>query len=225
MIEFGVDVNVDVDGSTPLHIAADCDRAGRAIDILVEAGANMEARDSLGQTPLNANADNIDAVRPLLSHGADVNTQDNQDRAPLHHALGAHEDWDDSPSLNMNGAETVDLMLKAGADETMLDDEGRTPAEIYITKNWTWEGSSRRDAKKEIVRACGLLASAPADRRWRRRALLVMCIARYRREEVQLMDEPAGATSDNWARVAAWVLDAGLEMGMEGVFRTIVGYL
>lgn len=35
----------------------------------------------------------------------------------------------------------------------------------------------------------------------------------------------AGNASNDWARVAAWVLGAGLDMGMEGEFWTIVGHL
>lgn len=42
---------------------------------------------------------------------------------------------------------------------------------------------------------------------------------------MQLLRDAAGGASDDWTRVAAWVLGAGLEGGMEGIFRTIVMYL
>lgn len=81
--------------------------------------------------------------------------------------------------------------------------------------------------REEMDRIRELLGNAPAhraDRRWRRRAVLVMCIARHRRGEAQPLSGADGGASDNWTRVAAWVLDVGLESGTEGLFRTIVGY-
>lgn len=53
-----------------------------------------------------------------------------------------------------------------------------------------------------------------------------MCIALHRRGEAQLVaDAAGGAAGDGWTRVAVWVLGDGLDVGMGGVFRTIVTYL
>lgn len=92
----------------------------------------------------------------------------------------------------------MDFLLKSGADETVTDDEGKTAVQrldqgalnpnLYYTEGGTAGYYSARHARK-------LLANAPAgraNRRWRRRALLVMCIARHRRGEAQLLDEAAG---------------------------------
>ncbi|CAN0071266.1 unnamed protein product, partial [Scytosiphon promiscuus] len=138
LIEFGADVNcADSDGwMTPLHAAVyrganrrygeleDC------IDMLVAAGANLEARNPKGQTPLNFGAAQIDVVRSL----------------------------------------TVDLLLKAGADPTLLDVKGRTPAGRIRTDPWGCDVGQASEVKDQIRRACELLTGAP----WRRRALLVM---------------------------------------------------
>ena len=48
-----------------------------------------------------------------------------------------------------------------------------------------------------------------ADRRWRRRPLLVMCITRHRRREAQLRNDAAGDASDGWIRVTLWMLGPG----------------
>ena len=73
VVEHGADVNskgaVDI---TALHVAAISNRAA-AIEALVEAGANTEAkRESSGSAPLHAAAisGNLAAVLALLKHGA-----------------------------------------------------------------------------------------------------------------------------------------------------------
>lgn len=218
MIELGVDVNGhDENGTTPLHAAVfrgleqPFPQQEACIDMLIAAGANIEARCPQGRTPLNVGAAQIRVVRSLVDHGAEVNTQDNEGSTPLHRAIGDR-------FMNVDFAETVDALLRAGADEAVLDGQGRTPAEREV-----YNTCDVPDWKEKQSRARGLLAAAPADRRWRRRALLVMCIARHRREEAQLPDDTAGSGSgEGWGGVAARVLHMGLDMG---VLRAIVGFL
>ena len=232
MIEFGgVDVNFpDEGGATPLHWNCPRDpcvfenKYLEKIKVLVAAGANLEARDSDGRTPLNACVDWVypEYIRTLLSHGADANTLDNEGNTPLHRVVGE--------VFSGEGAdypERVELLLKAGADETMLDGTGQTAAERLeegLTRQLYDEDTEDFD---EINRIFELLENAPIDRRWWRRGLLLMCIARHRKgEEWQLLgDSCAGGTNDGWAHVAAWVLDVGLEVGTGGIFRMIVEYL
>ena len=90
-------------GVTPLHVAA---REGHndAVSALLDAGADLDARDDHGRTPLfvASGAHKIETVRLLLEAGAAVNAARKDGRTALH-----------------AGAENramVELLLDAGAD-------------------------------------------------------------------------------------------------------------
>lgn len=224
MLDLGVDVNVANDnGWTPLHHASKT----IMVDMMVEAGAEMEARDLNGQTPLSISSGNSshEAVRALISHGADVNAQDAWGCTPLY--------WAAVPALNRRAAEAVDLLLKSGADETIANADGRTAIDVVGTA----EGCGDID-HQGIDRVCDLLANAPADRAWRRRGLLLLCVTRSRNKQsiaaegVSIPDASSvvraakGTFRDkaiDSARLAVWVSELGL--GMNEIFRTIVAYL
>ncbi|AIE85790.1 globin [Fimbriimonas ginsengisoli Gsoil 348] len=79
LIAHGANVNqvTGVGGMTPLHMSA---RRGTVAiaEALLEAGANIEARDSNGETPLRraVNCGKEDVVRLLVAHGADPLSRD-----------------------------------------------------------------------------------------------------------------------------------------------------
>ena len=77
-------------GWTLLHIAA---RHGTVtiIQLLVEKGADMNARDRLGWTPLHtaASAGRLDNFDYLVAHGADVNAKSNSGATPRDYAQRA----------------------------------------------------------------------------------------------------------------------------------------
>lgn len=76
LLAAGADPNartVDVGGATPLHLAARAGDPGTVLALL-QGGAEIDAREeSWGQTPLifAASANRLEAVRVLLTHGAD----------------------------------------------------------------------------------------------------------------------------------------------------------
>ncbi|CAM9716869.1 unnamed protein product, partial [Hapterophycus canaliculatus] len=158
IIGFGGGGVVDVhcsssNGRTALHTAALGKEAG-AIDVLVEAGARVQARDLSAATPLHHASGTLDreVVAALLLHGADPNALNNLHQTPLHlvaSQVGA-------PGTS----EVVDLLLRSGANETIADFEGDTAADLV----------DDGDAGRVVT----LLANAPADRAWRRRRFLVM---------------------------------------------------
>src|SRR5882724_7403048 len=77
-----------------------------------------------GDTPLHAAAAGyrINAARALLKNGADVSARNRRGAAPLHYAadggFGARN-WNPDKQ-----AETIDLLISAGADPNSLDKSG-----------------------------------------------------------------------------------------------------
>ena len=111
-------------GETPLHKAVEEGNL-ESIRALIEAGADVHAKDEDGQTPLHQRG-NAEAVRVLIAAGADVHAKDNEGRTPLN-----QEDW-------LNCAETIRVLIEAGADVHTKDNEAerlytrRTKRNLYV---------------------------------------------------------------------------------------------
>ena len=95
--------------------------------LLLEHGANVDARNTTGETILlkvlsgpwpRRNLANI--VRLLLEYGADVNARDGTLKTPLHLAEYGGE------------MEVAGMLVKHGADVNSQDNEGKTPLEILL---------------------------------------------------------------------------------------------
>lgn len=148
-------------------------------------------------------------MQGFLYHGADPNTRDLDGYTPLLNYVSGYRA---EPRI-------VDLLLRAGACETLVDVD--IDAASYVRLRGS-DGDGYEEDKVEVLQ---LLTNAPIDRRWRRRALIVMCIARHNRDFVPV--EPiVVSANDTWSRVAAWLLEMGTgAAGTDGIFRSIVGYL
>ena len=75
LLDQGANVNVADDGYTPLHFAAADDSVG-VVELLLAAGADIEAADDKGETPLykavrNTTEGAVPITRLLLERGAD----------------------------------------------------------------------------------------------------------------------------------------------------------
>ena len=105
--------------SSPL-IDAIVDRHDALALRLISEGANLEATDEHGSTALwfavNAGTPNMDIVRALVEHGANVNARCIGGATPLH---GAAE---------FGTPEVVRYLIDHGADPLARDDCGDTPA-------------------------------------------------------------------------------------------------
>jgi ankyrin repeat protein len=77
--------------------------------LLVRAGANVNARDHRGNTPLMETPWNAAAERILIENGADVKARNNDGWTPLTYA---------------SGTEVVRLLLESGADPFARDEKG-----------------------------------------------------------------------------------------------------
>ena len=117
------------DGTTPLHIAAECGQY-KVAEAFLSAGVDVDATTKeFRQTPLHLAAyghgagrgdpDEIErqsrVISVLLEHGANIHARDHAEQTPLH--VAAME--------NQPGA--VATLLKAGADVEALDDFDYTP--------------------------------------------------------------------------------------------------
>ena len=145
----------------------------------------------------------------------------------------------------------MDLLLRSGADETIVDKDGISPMDEV--ESWFGGGFDEPlfEADWLVYR---LMANAPANRAWRRRGYLVLCRAHPDRMELERETrsgragvmrkassggrlarkeasgdhgtEGGGALAGenaggDWADIVASVL----RLQEEGIFRIITGYL
>ena len=124
-----------VDNSDPLSVAMDVFNI-EVINALIQAGADVNARDWIGATPLHRIAsslaedekffDNLftkkitEVMAALLRAGADINARDNDGATPLHYSLrpGIIEKTRDSTTI---------FLIRHGADVNVRDDDGNSP--------------------------------------------------------------------------------------------------
>ena len=115
MLSLGANPNEqDEWGFTPLHFAAAFNDDPDVISALVDAGAQMDARDKeWGATPLHWAAwsnDNPGIIIALVDGGADPNARDARQSTPLHAAA----DQSNNPDIILT-------LLDSGADVTLRD--------------------------------------------------------------------------------------------------------
>ncbi|NEP45340.1 MAG: hypothetical protein F6K35_41430, partial [Okeania sp. SIO2H7] len=129
IIEAGADVNLgnETDGQTPLiyaagfvaqaqHFSEDNEaKYIKSIQILINAGANVNLSDRDGYRPLTiaASSKSIKAVKQLIQAGADVNAKTNDGWTAL------------SAAASVGSIEVVKLLLQAGASLNVRDDYGK----------------------------------------------------------------------------------------------------
>jgi ankyrin repeat protein len=108
------DVNVKSrvrDGFTPLHLAAEGGDE-RMAQLLIDNGANVNAKHKLHGTPLHAAAggQHIKVVRLLIDKGADRNAKDINGHTPLDHAASF-------PLVRGHRTDTMMLLERLATDE------------------------------------------------------------------------------------------------------------
>jgi hypothetical protein len=170
LLDHGADPNIrDQDGQTPLHSAcgdprvrvsgwritraptllvlseARGNRDARLASRLLDRGADIEARDRDGYTPLLIAARNgtTDVLQVLLSRGAAPNARDKRGRTALH--------W----TAELNRPQHLKLLLAHGADVSAEDGRGLTPLDLAVRHH-------RRHAERLLRESGARLGSGQA---------------------------------------------------------------
>jgi hypothetical protein len=155
----------DANGNTPLHVAAEGSSA-TPVAALLAAGAEADARNSLGETPLLRHVkrssfapDDVEVLSLLLAHGADVNAADSEGVSPLIEA--AFEGKSPllarmlQPDANANLAATLDgqgllAMARTPADRRLLHRHRDSPVGRLSS---AFKTASRRSSLGAVSRA------------------------------------------------------------------------
>lgn len=167
LLEEGVDVNIQTEfsGQTPLHWSV-VGGNNEITRLLLEKGANLEAKNFSGMTPLHLlsaayHLERTGTLLLLLEKGAQVNTIDKNGATPLHTVAennfapfvkvllehGAdiemkHMKYGTTPLHTAilswkPGIETIEILLAHGANINARDDTLRTPLFFAIRKDKT----------------------------------------------------------------------------------------
>jgi uncharacterized protein len=111
-------------GFTALHNAVGEDYP-QLVKLLIEAGADVSAANDEGMTPLHI-AQCASAVKALIAAGADVNARAQGGMTPL--IVQSAEGYD------TGSLESMEALLKAGANPNLQDDDGQTAMDIAVSR-------------------------------------------------------------------------------------------
>ncbi|AET72878.1 hypothetical protein PGAG_00424 [Phaeocystis globosa virus 12T] len=142
---------------TPLHIAASklTDGHYEIANLLIKNGANIDAIDNYGETPLflAVKANNIEMVKLLIEKGAETNIENKTQNSIMHYAaeipgdnvevlkylirnssdtaVNSINDKEQTPlhlSAELGNTNAAKLLVENGADRDAEDNAGETPA-------------------------------------------------------------------------------------------------
>jgi ankyrin repeat protein len=198
LLSRGADVNArDGHGDTPLHLAAGISAdpgyerddtpehatAGNgygpaAANVLIEHGANVDAANSAGDTPLHlaASAPKITTVQLLINKGARIDIRNKAGRTPLLAAVAEYSGPDGGLredvmkfEIYFLRADVIRLLLQSGAAVGSRDNDGNTALTLAVLARVIWEGnhyksdSGQRELLEDYDNIIATLISKGAD--------------------------------------------------------------
>ena len=168
---------------TALHMALEKDLNPQISLHLIQAGANVNAEDEGGSTPLHyaVGIKNIEIVKAMIKAGADLEAEDEQQNTALMIAVAGDDlemiklligsgalvkasgskkahDVLHTAAYHSNNFETVKMLLKAGADINGRDEVGNTPL-LYAV----WRANSKNTGAEKMPELITLFLSLGAD--------------------------------------------------------------
>ena len=139
LLDYGADPDAqNADGQTPLHRASpssdhrkdnhdDSHRdSHRVVQLLLERGVNVNARDKGQGTPLHLASYNLDlkTVRVLLDNGAEADARNADGQTPLHLVSQSSQNGE------YDGSRVAQLLLERGVDVDARDNDQATPLHL-----------------------------------------------------------------------------------------------
>ncbi|CAM9226423.1 unnamed protein product, partial [Pylaiella littoralis] len=203
---------------------------------LIDHGADADAADSSGSTPLQhaAMMGKTGSIDVLVACGADVDSADLDGCTALHWAAmeghgeaivallrhGADIDAPDkagrTPLLRAcavddnHATEAAEFLLLWGADDGVVDSSGRTAEEcIEMQRRGSGargDGSAKQRAHESLLQ---LLRTTPADRAWCRHGLVILCKARLGQGAIGTVLDRLVTLEEEELFEKAWALEVG----------------
>lgn len=109
-------------GRTVLHYISSNYDFNRVVPLLVAHGANINAKDNSGATPLHLAVQSLGGrIKELIDMGADVDACDGSGRTPLHYSIEG-----------TRGSDVTESLLQCKANPNIPDARGMTPFDYAL---------------------------------------------------------------------------------------------
>jgi len=165
LIQYDADINtIGMDHWTVLHYACDARNSASVenVRLLLELGADVNARDLLGRTPLMVGAHDSNKIKLLLNYGADPNLLTPRKKTTLMFACEMSKDDKNlegikllvglcdvnqtdntgkialhhALSMDKDNPQTIKLLLESGSDPNLLSSLKLTPLTYYLMDSY-----------------------------------------------------------------------------------------